>query len=175
MNPRFAALIFGASVAAVCLSGCGYHTADAAKALPDTIHTVAVTPWANGSIHYKFSDELTEAVSRELISRTRYAVIADPAKADAVLSGAVVNIFSNATVNDPNLNRSTAGQVIVQLQVRLLGKDGKVIFNRPSLEFRERYEISATPGQYFDESELALQRASRDAARAIVSAILNNF
>ena len=159
----------------VALSGCGYHTMNSAKALPDTVHTIALTPFASGSIRYQLTDRLTEAVSREMISRTRYAIVADPAKADAVLSGSVVNVFSNATVNDPVLNRSTAGQVIVQLQVRLIGKDGKVIFTRPSLEFRERYEIATTPGQYFDESEVALDRVSKDAAHAIVSAILENF
>jgi hypothetical protein len=159
----------------VALWGCGYHTANSAHVLPDTIHTIAVTPWANGSIHYKFADQIAEAVSRELITRTRYTIIADPAKADAVLSGSVVNIFSSATVNDPVLNRSTAGQVTVQLQVKLIAKDGKMLFIRPSLEFKERYEIAPAPGQYFDESEVSLQRVSGDAARAIVSAILESF
>jgi hypothetical protein len=157
------------------LAGCGYHSVNAAKALPESIHTIAVTPWANATIQYKFSDSIAQAISRELISRTRYTVIADPSEADAVLSGSVVNVLSNATVNDPVLNRSTAGQVTAYIQVRLVAKDGKVLFNRPNLEFRERYEIATTPGQYFDESAVALDRLSRDAARAVVSAILENF
>jgi hypothetical protein len=157
------------------LESCGYHTVNAVKALPESVHTIAVTPWANGSIHYKVTDRIAEAVSRELISRTRYTVIADPSKADAVLSGSVVNLFSNATVNDPVLNRSTAGQVTVQIQVKLIGKDGKVIFTRPNIEFHERYEIATNPSQYFDESEVAMDRLSRDVARAVVSAILENF
>jgi hypothetical protein len=160
---------------AVALAGCGYHTLNAAKALPENIHTIALTPFVNGTIRFQLGDRLNEALSRELISRTRYTVIADPARADAVLSGSVVNVLSQATVNDPVLNRSTAGQVIVQLQVKLMQKDGKVIFDRPNLQFRERYEIATTPGQYFDESEVALNRVSLDAAKAIVSAILENF
>jgi hypothetical protein len=43
------------------------------------------------------------------------------------------------------------------------------------VEFRERYEISVNPQQYFDESQAALQRLSRDVARTVVSAILENF
>jgi hypothetical protein len=50
-----------------------------------------------------------------------------------------------------------------------------VLFNRPNLEFRERYEISIDPKQYFDESQPAMQRLSRDVARTVVSAILENF
>jgi hypothetical protein len=165
----------GVTLLAMSLSACGYHTLNSAKALPENVHTIAITPFANGTIRFQLTDRLTEAVSRELISRTHYTIIADPAKADAVLSGSIANVISNATVNDPVLNRSTAGQVIVQLQVRLIAHDGKVIFNRPGLEFRERYEIATTPGQYFDESEVALNRVSQDAAKAIVSAILENF
>ena len=163
------------AVAAIALTGCGYHTLNSANALPTSVHTIAVVPFGNGTVRFQLSDRLTEAVSRELISRTRYTVIADPAKADAVLSGAVANVLSNATVNDPVLNRSIAGQVIVQLQVKLMARDGRVLFNRPNLEFRERYEIATTPGQYFDESAVALDRLGRDAAKAIVSAILENF
>jgi hypothetical protein len=159
----------------LALASCGYHTLDAAKALPESIHTIAVTPWTNATIHYRLSDTIAEAVSRELISRTRYTIIADPSKADAVLSGSVVNVLSNATVNDPVLNRSTAGQVIVHIQVKLMAKDGKVLFNQPNLEFRERYEVATNPAQYFDESEVALDRLSRDAAHSVVSAILTNF
>jgi hypothetical protein len=165
----------GALLLALSLAGCGYHTLNSAKALPESIHTIAVTPWANATIQYKLSNRISEAISRELISRTHYTIVADPSKADAVLSGTVVNVLSQATVNDPVLNRSTAGQVTAFLQVRLIAKDGKMLFNRPNLEFRERYEIATTPGQYFDESEVALDRLSRDAARAVVSAILESF
>jgi hypothetical protein len=43
------------------------------------------------------------------------------------------------------------------------------------MEFRERYELSVDPKAYFDESEPALQRMSRDTAQSVVSAILENF
>ena len=159
----------------VLLAGCGYHVAGDANLLPKDIRTIAVTPWNNASTQYKLSGYVTEAVSREMLSRTRYNVIADPGKADATLSGSIVNIFSNATVSDPATGRGTGAQVIVQVQVRLIAKDGKVLFDRPNLEFRERYEISTDPRQYLDESQAALQRLSRDVARTVISAILENF
>ena len=43
------------------------------------------------------------------------------------------------------------------------------------MTMRERYEISIDPRAYFDESEAAMLRVSRDAARSVVSAILENF
>jgi outer membrane lipopolysaccharide assembly protein LptE/RlpB len=162
---------------AVALTGCGYHVAGTANLLPG-VYTIAVPPWSNASIQFKLSDYLSEAVTRELITRTRYSVVSDPAKADAVLSGAVANMISSASVVDSTgaqAGRSTAGQMVVYLQVRLIDKNGKVLFNRPNLEFRERYEISIDPKQYFDESQPAMQRLSRDVARTVVSAILENF
>ena len=76
---------------------------------------------------------------------------------------------------DPVTGRSTGAQVTVSIQVKLTDKNGKVLFNRPNMEFRERYELSITPGQYFDESAVALDRLSQDVARSVVSAILEDF
>jgi outer membrane lipopolysaccharide assembly protein LptE/RlpB len=160
---------------ALFLAGCGYHVAGQADILPSGTQTIAVLPWNNVSMQYKLSDYLAEAVTRELNTRTRYRVIADPAKADAVLSGSVANLFSSAIVADPTTGRSTGVQLIVQVQVKLVDKTGKVLFQRPNVEFRERYEISVDPRQYFDESQPALLRLSRDVARTVVSAILEGF
>jgi outer membrane lipopolysaccharide assembly protein LptE/RlpB len=162
-------------VLALLLTGCGYRVAGTTNLLPENIHTIAVTPWGNGSMQYKIADYLAESVSRELITRTHYKVIADPAKADAVLSGSVVNLFSGALVADPTTGRSTGATIALQVQAKLIDKTGKVLFQRPNIEFRERYEISVDPKQYFDESQPALLRLSRDVARTVVSAIIENF
>ena len=50
---------------------------------------------------------------------------------------------------------------MVLIQVKLIDKNGKVLFERPNVEFRERYEISVNPKQYFDESQVAVQRLAR--------------
>jgi hypothetical protein len=157
------------------LVGCGYHTTGSSSVLPKEVRSIAVMPWGNNTNQYKLANLMAEAMSREFISRTRYNVVADPSKADAVLTGTVVNLFSNATVLDPATGRGTGAQVLVQTQVRLTGKDGKVLFFRPNLEFRDRYEISVDPKQYLDESQATLERISRDVARAVVSAVLESF
>jgi outer membrane lipopolysaccharide assembly protein LptE/RlpB len=157
------------------LTGCGYHVADTADALPKTIHTIAVPPIKNTTIQYKLSDLLNTYISRELISRTRYKIVPQTEGADATLSAAVVNMTSYPTVYDPIAGRATGTQVIVTVTFTLRDKDGKVIVTRPNFEVRERYEISIDPKQYFDESETAMQRLATDVARTIVSAILNKF
>lgn len=164
-----------AVAAALAMTGCGYHTAGSTNLLPKDLHTIAILPWANNTTEYKLSAFMAEAISREIIARTHYSVVADPSKADAVLNGSVINLFSNATVLDPATGRGTGAQILVQTQVRLTGKDGKQLFFRPNLEFRDRYEISVDPRQYLDESQATMERISRDVARTVVSALLESF
>jgi hypothetical protein len=160
----------------IFLASCGYHVAGKTNLLPKTLHSIAIPAFGNASTQYKVSDLLAAALTREFISRTRYQITADPNTADAVLSGAVVNFYSYPTVADPTTGRATGVQVIVILQISLRERaTGKILFNRPNMEVRERYEISIDPKTYFDESEGAMQRLSRDVARSVVSGILENF
>ena len=164
------------ALALVLLSSCGYHVAGKADLVPKRIHTIAIPPFGNATSNAKLSERVTSAVTREFISRTRYKIVADTEQADAVLSGAVINLFSYSTVFDPATNRASAAQVIVVLQVTLTDRsNGAALFTRPNFEFRERYEISVDARTYFEESDAALERLSRDVARSVVSAVLEGF
>jgi hypothetical protein len=147
-----------------------------ADLLPKSIQTIAVEPFGNATTRYKIADRITSAVTAEFVQRTRYRVVGDASAADALLTGAVVNYMAYPTVFDPISGRATGVQTIVILQVTLTETaSGKVLFTRPYMEMRERYEISVDPKEYFDESGMAMQRLSRDVARSVVSAILENF
>jgi hypothetical protein len=64
----------------------------------------------------------------------------------------------------------------VTLQVSLTDRaTGKVLFNRPNMDMRQRYEISTNQLAYFEESDAALDRMSGEVARSVVSAILEMF
>jgi len=145
------------------------------NSLPKSITTIAVPAFGNVTTQYKLSDFLASALTRELITRTKYHITADPQGADAVLTGAVVNFVSYPTIVDNISGRNTAVQAIVTVSVTLRDKTGAMLFNRPNFEIHERYEISIDPRNYFDESEPAMQRLSRDVARSVVSAVLEKF
>lgn len=157
------------------LTSCGYQVGSQGNLLPKDLRTIAVVPWGNATSQYKLSTFMAEAISRELISRTRYSVVSDPKTADATISGSIANMFTSASVYDPVSGRGTGAQIMVQVQIRLIGKDGKVLFFRPNLEFRDRYEIAVDPRQYIDESQATMERISKDMARTVVSAILESF
>ena len=160
------------------MASCGYHVAGAGKAdlVPKNVKTIAIPAFNNTTTRYKLSDFLPEAITREFISRTHYQIVNDPNHADAVLQGTVVNVFAYPTVFDPKTNRAAGVQAIVQMRITLRDRaTNTIIFNRPNMESRQNYEISVNPTAYFDESDVAMQRLSRDVARTVVSAILDNF
>jgi outer membrane lipopolysaccharide assembly protein LptE/RlpB len=162
---------------ALCLTtACGYHVAGKADLVPKTIKTIAIPALGNGTTFQKLPVLLTFDITREFLSRTRYNIVADPNHADAVLTGALVNLTNYPVVSDPDSGRATGVQLIAVLQLTLTDRStGKVLFSRSGAEFRERYEISTNPQAYFDESGTAIRRVSRDIARSVVSAILENF
>jgi hypothetical protein len=169
-------LTIAATVLAALTAGCGYHAGSHPTVLPKTVRTIAVPAFGNGTPNYRLPALLTSDLARELISRTKYNVIADPDQADATLTGALINFVSYPKVLDPKSARATGVEAVVVLSITLTDRQtGKVLFSRPSAEFHERYEIASDPQQYFDESGTALQRLSRDVARSVVTAILEAF
>jgi Lipopolysaccharide-assembly len=163
-------------VSSFILSGCGYHVAGRTNLLPKNIQTIAIPAFANITTRYKVSELLAGALTREFISRTRYQIVTDPNQADAVLTGSVVNFYSYPILLDPRTARASSIQAIVLLQIYLRDRaTSAVLFSRPNMEFRQNYELSVDPRVYFDESDVAMDRLSRDVARSVVSAVLANF
>jgi hypothetical protein len=163
-------------LALVPWAGCGYRVAGRADLLPRNIHTIAVPAFTNTTVRYKLSDLLAGAITREFLSRTRYQVVDDPSQADAILRGTVVNYISYPTILDPSTGRASAVQMSVMLDITLRERaTGAVLFSRSRMDVRERYEISVDQRAYFEESDSALERLSRDVARTVVSAVLEKF
>lgn len=159
------------------MAACGYHVGGQADLIPKNIRTIAIPAFSNGTVRYQVASLLTADVTREFHSRTHYVIVTDPAQADAVLTGSVVNFATlGGTTTDPVTGRATSSQVILTLQFTLTDRHtNKVLVTRTGYEFRERYEIATDLTAYFDESSTALKRVSRDAARSVVAAILEAF
>ena len=161
---------------AVLLSSCGYHVAGHTNLLPKTLNSVCIPAFTNLTTHYKLTDHLPEALSREFIARTRYHIVPDCGSADAMLRGSVNNYLYFPTVTDPTTGRASAVDTRVYMTVTLTERaTSKVLFTRTNMEVRERYEISVDPRAYFDESDAALDRVARTVAQQLVTAILENF
>lgn len=161
---------------AVLASSCGYHVAGHGDLIPKDVKTVAVLPFANATPRYKIDQDLTRAVAHEFLSRTRFHVTSEESAADAVLRGAVVNIFFTPIIFDPVSNRATSVQVTAQMQVTFTDRrTGQIIYQNQNFQSRERYEVAIDPKAYFDESEVGVERMSQAVARDLVTSILEKF
>ena len=95
---------------------------------------------------------------------------------DAILSGSVNTYQAFLTTTDPANQRALTVQIIVTLSItRTERATNKTIYSRPSFSFNQRYEISSKPDSYFEESDPALDRLSREVALSLVSGFLKAF
>lgn len=174
MKPGLGALL--AFFLALVPAGCGYHVAGKGTKLPTDLHVLAIPTFANGSQVYKVEQDLTGAVVREFITRTHYHVITKADRsADATLQGTVQYVTISPLTFDTRTNRVATVLVQVGLKVTLTDKKGKVLYDNPGYLFREQYQESSSLSSFFQEESPALQRLSRDFARALVSDVLENY
>jgi hypothetical protein len=168
--------VFAVVLSLLCLGSCGYRVAGKADTVPKSVRTIYVPAWDNSTVKYRLTDVLPQQVAREFIARTRYTIVNNAEDADAVFTGSIINYQAFPTVFDPATGRAAGVQITVTLAARLTDrKTGKVIFERPGFAFNQRYEISTNSIVYFEESDVALDRLSREVARSLVSAVLEGF
>jgi hypothetical protein len=168
---------FGTAVAAaISAVSCGYHVGGKADLMPKSIHTIAIPAFTTFTVRYKLVDALPQQIGREFIARTRFQVVENPSQADAVLSGSINSAQVYPVVFDPTSGKATTIQAVVTLTINLREQaTGRTLYSRSNFVLRQNYDVAVDPHQFFDESGPAFDRLSRDLARDVVSAIVENF
>jgi len=157
-------------------TACGYHTGGAAVRLPSDLHTIYVPGIQNGSQTYRIGQIFTEAVVRELRSRTNYRIVTvNDGTADATLSGTITNAFISPLTYDSVTGRISSSMVAVVLNANLTSKNGKILWNNPNFIYREQYQESTDTRSFFEEAGPALQRVANSFAKTLVADMLEAF
>ena len=157
-------------------SSCGYHTVGHSVALPPSVRTIAVPGFVSQSPTFRVEQVVTDAVVRELNTRTQFHVIHEAnSGADAVLKGTVLSATAAPLAYDSKTGRAASVLVTVSMQVSLTDRDGKVLFQNPAYLFHEQYELSRELSSFFEEDSSAVERLSRDFARTLVANILEGY
>jgi thioredoxin-related protein len=76
---------------------------------------------------------------------------------------------------DSTTGRASSALVTVTMAVKLVDRNGKVIYENPGYVFREQYQISRELSSFFQEEGPAVDRMSHDFARTLVSNVLEAF
>jgi outer membrane lipopolysaccharide assembly protein LptE/RlpB len=164
-----------AALVVLLATGCGYHTSAKAVRLPADLHSIAIPTFVNQTESYRIEQIMTQAVVREFNTRTNYRVISQPAGADATLNGRIISTVISPVTYDSTTGRTSTAMITVSMAVRLVDKHGKVLFEQPSYQFREEYEISRDITTFFQEENPAVDRMAGDFARELVSNVLEAF
>jgi hypothetical protein len=144
--------------------------------LPPDIKTIAVPIFTNRSSTFRIEEKLATAVTREFIERTKFRITPNPAGADAVLRGTVKEVRKGVITYDLTTGNASSFQIQVTAEVTLEDLHSKqVVYANPNFVFREEYQVSQINAQLFEEEQAALDRLSRDVARTLVTAVLENY
>lgn len=161
-------------------SSCGYALAGRGSFLPDYIRTIGIPLFVNQTTVFDVEQLLSQRVRAEFIGRGKYRVTPDATGADAVLTGTIANItLAPSAFNDQQFATRYAVTVVMRIEFRDLRED-KVLWENPSLVFREEFEVTTGSGAldvnaFFGQSSNALERVASEFARSVVTSILEAF
>jgi outer membrane lipopolysaccharide assembly protein LptE/RlpB len=158
------------------VTGCGYHTAGSATHIPANVRTLAVPMFSTHVQNYKTEVEFTQAVVRELNTRTKYRIVnSNSDDADAKLKGTILSQTITPLTYDANSGQTSSYLVSITASVLLTASDGRVLYRNDAVSFREQYQSTQDLSGFIQEGSPAVKRMSQDFAQAIVSDMLESF
>ena len=159
--------------------GCGYALAGRGSFLPAYIQTIGIPQFGNVT-PYEIEQAFTAHVRSEFIGRGKYKVLPETTGVDAVLTGEIESLtIVPASFTDQNQASRYFVNVVAKMEFRDL-KTNNVLWENPSLVFREEYEATQgtnalDPNAFFGQEANALERITTEFARTVVSSILEAF
>lgn len=163
----------------LALAGCGYHTVGSAGHLPDTTHSIAVPVFENVTQSYHTELDFTQAVVRELTSRTKYLIVNSDgptdAEADATVHGKILSFQIVPLIYNSQTGQSSSFVVTITASVHVNDREGRLLYENKTFLFRDQYETTTDPTTFIQEDPAAVARISKDFARTLVSTMLESF
>ena len=159
------------------LAGCGYHAAGTPTHLPADTRLMDVPVFKNDTQVYHIELTMTQAVLRELESRTAFRTTTseEPGNADAVLRGTITGFTVYPLTYDSTTNKSSSYEITVTASVRVTDRMGRVLYENKHYVFRQQYETTEDLTSFIQEDPAALERLSREFAQDLVADITESF
>ncbi len=165
-----------AAIPLLFLTACGYHTVGAATHIPATVRTIAVPAFTTRAQAFHTEFAFTQAVIRELNTRTRYNILPrESDAADATLHGVILSQSASPLTYDSTSGQTSSYLITITARVTLTARDGHILYQNDALPFREQYQSTQDTTSFIQEDSPAVQRIARDFAHAVVAAILESY
>ena len=145
--------------AALAVSGCASYQVGQATLFRPDIRTVHVPVFESDSLRRNLGERLTEAVVKEIESRSPYKVVGTP-DADSILSGRLVTETKRAVAENQNDDVRDI-ETDVTVEVRWISRRGEMLMQRSSIPFGPLNTVVAEDVQFFPEAGQSLQTAQQ--------------
>ena len=165
-------------------SGCGYHQVGAATHLPANVRTLAVPVFQSKVQGFRTETAFTQAVVRELNTRTQYRVLTSGGDgtfegsgttADATLRGTILTETTAPLTYDASSGQTSSYLITVTAQVVLTAHDGTVLYKNDAFGWREQFQSTQDLSGSIQEDSAAVRRMAHDFGEALVSDMLESF
>jgi outer membrane lipopolysaccharide assembly protein LptE/RlpB len=158
-------------------TGCGYHQVGAATHIPANVRTLDVPVFASKVQGFRTETAFTQAVIRELNTRTSYRILTsgDPTHADAVLRGTIIAETVAPLTYDSSSGQTSSYLVSITASVQIVAHDGTVLYSNDAFAWREQYQSTQDFSGFVQEDSAAVRRVSVSFAQALVSDMLESF
>src|SRR6266576_3352648 len=124
-------------------AGCGYSLAGHGSFLPAYIRTIGIPTFTNRTSLFNLETLLTQKVRSEFIGRGRYQILPENTGVDAVLTGEVTGVtLAPASFNAQQIATRYALTMTARIELRDV-RENKVLWENPSLLFRQEYEATS--------------------------------
>jgi outer membrane lipopolysaccharide assembly protein LptE/RlpB len=157
------------------LTACGYHSVGSSAHLPANIRSIAVPAFTTRAQAFHTEFAFTQAVIRELNTRTKYQILSKDGDADATLRGVILSESASPLTYDSTSGQTSSYLITITARVTLTARDGHVLYQNDALPFREQYQSTQDTTSFIQEDSPAVQRVARDFAQTIVAAILESY
>lgn len=161
-------------VAALTVSGgcASYQVGQATLFRPD-IRTVHVPVFESDSLRRNLGERLTEAVIKEIESRSPYKVVGSP-DADSILSGRIVTETKRAVAENRNDDVRDI-EAAMTVEVHWISRRGEMLMQRSSIPFGPLNTMVAKDVQFFPEAGQSLQTAQQMAIEQLAREIVGQM
>jgi outer membrane lipopolysaccharide assembly protein LptE/RlpB len=164
------------AVAAASQLACGYALVGRASSLPPDIRAVYVAPLENKTTRVQLEQFLTTALTDELVTRRRFAIVRTAGDADAQLQGAVTQFrVTPVTFNTDGRATEYEITIVAAMKFQRTSTDDAVVWENDRYLFRETYEIDESAEDFFDRENEAIIQASQRFAESMVADLLEGF
>ncbi len=145
------------SLVCAAMLGCGYAPVRYADALGDA-KTVAIVGLANETFEPGVETLVSDALAREFLRRGALRMVEDPARADLVISGAVLRLGVSRK-SFSSISLALEYELRLTLALKVARRDGTIVPLDPTAETEtERYVASADVEVERTHREEALRR-----------------